>query len=72
VRTKHLQDGDEDFDLEEDFYRRHPHTPRRTDPPSIRANHNMVSARMGTWVYGRDQWGSLFIVDNRTAQSCNL
>jgi len=32
-----LQDRDDDFDLKEDFYRRHPDAPKRTDPPAARA-----------------------------------
>jgi hypothetical protein len=32
-----LQEGDDDFDLEEDFYQRHPDAPRHTDPPAARA-----------------------------------
>jgi len=32
-----LQDGDNNFDLEEDFYRRHPDAPKRTDPLAARA-----------------------------------
>ena len=31
-----LGEDNDDFDLEEDFYRRHPDTPRRTDPPAAR------------------------------------
>ena len=31
-----LQEGDEDFNLEEDFYQRHSNTPCHTDPPSKR------------------------------------
>ena len=31
-----LGEDDNDFDLEEDFYRRHPDTPKRTDPPAAR------------------------------------
>jgi hypothetical protein len=31
-----LQEGDEDLDLEVDFYRRHPDTAKRTDPPAAR------------------------------------
>jgi len=31
-----LQEDDDDFDLEEDFYKRHPDAPRRTDPPNMR------------------------------------
>ena len=29
-----LGEDNDNFDLEEDFYRRHPDTPRRTDPPA--------------------------------------
>ena len=29
-----LGEDDDDFDLEEDFYRRHPDAPKRTDPPA--------------------------------------
>ena len=32
-----IQDGDDDFDLEEDFYHRHPDAPKRTDPLAARA-----------------------------------
>ena len=32
-----LEEGDEDFDLEEDFYRRHPDAPRRTDAPAAQS-----------------------------------
>ena len=32
-----LEEGDEDFDLEEDFYHKHPDAPRRTNPPNARA-----------------------------------
>jgi hypothetical protein len=31
-----LQEGDEDLDLEVDFYRRHPDAAKRTDPPAAR------------------------------------
>ena len=31
-----LQEGDNDFDLEEDFYKRHPNAPKRTDLLSAR------------------------------------
>ena len=31
-----LGEDDDDFDLEEDFYRKHPDAPRRTDPPAAR------------------------------------
>jgi hypothetical protein len=31
-----LEDGDEDLDLEADFYRRHPGAARRTDPLAAR------------------------------------
>ena len=31
-----LEEGDEDFDLEDDFYRRHPNAPKRTDPLNMR------------------------------------
>ena len=32
-----LEEGDDDFDMEEDFYGRHPDAPRRTDPPTARS-----------------------------------
>jgi hypothetical protein len=32
-----LQDGDDNFDLEEDFYQRHPDAPKCTDPPAAHA-----------------------------------
>jgi len=37
TRPRLLQDRDDDFDLEEDFYRRHLDAPKRTDPPATRA-----------------------------------
>jgi hypothetical protein len=30
-----LQEGDKDFNLEEDFYQRHPDAPQWTDPPNM-------------------------------------
>ena len=32
-----LEEGDDDFDMEEDFYGRHPDAPRRTDPLTARS-----------------------------------